>query len=147
MCAAMAGDHSNRSTAIFDAVLDAFNDRAWDTLVDLYADDFFVEDRRAGLANSASGKAGSLDGWRVVADLGGFCTSRDHLSVIDNHLSVTAVRFMGDDRTEGAPLVDVVFLTELDTAGRIVRAVLLEADQAQWAIDEIGRRSAGERSA
>ncbi len=130
----------NATSNVFTRVLNAFEARDWDALGDLYADDFHVESRRVGLGHEASGREGSLEGWIAAADVGATRADATVVATRGDHLALTQVRFRDDDQSPQAFTTDVLFLNELDAEGRIVKALLFDADDWDSAFAELDER-------
>ena len=133
-------DVGNRCAEVFADVLRAFEARDWDALAGRYAEDFFVVDTRPGLTNEATGREGSLEGWRAAADVGAERTRDRVLATRGARLALTLVTFGSDDDSSDAFSTEVIFLNELDDDGLIVRAWLLDPDDRVGAFARLEER-------
>jgi hypothetical protein len=119
----------NRAVATLRRYIDAAFARDWDSLADILADAYRMEDRRTGLKNSYD-KAGDVERSRATVDVG------------FDHAVVDIVELRGEDcallrgslrATEADYAVETLLVVRVDDDERLIETYLFEGDELEAA--------------
>ncbi|ORW93864.1 hypothetical protein AWB92_11995 [Mycobacterium sp. IEC1808] len=131
----------NAASLVAERFLERFAARDWDALTDIFAADFFNEDRRrvvgAGLGHGRDVEIASI---RAGYDLGGTNMTSTVIATRGTRLILTRTRHSGADQAAEGFLVDTLSVVEVNTDNRIAARIVFEPGDTDAAIAELDAR-------
>ncbi|WP_246398912.1 BTAD domain-containing putative transcriptional regulator [Mycobacterium vicinigordonae] len=136
---------ASRADARFN---DLFAGRCWNEFDALLIDDLRIEDRRQGLHQDGRGRAAALAELRAIAGVGTTTMTSHVVAVRGERLALVRTKYSGRDTRPPGFDTEVLRIAEIDTEGRMLAYVALDADDLDAAFEELDRRYlAGEGAA
>ncbi len=133
--------HTRRlKNVVAERFLAQFAARDWDAMAQLFADDYYCDDRRRVVnAGVRRGRNAAIEDLRVAADVG-LLTNVTSTVIAARGERLILTRFRASGRETDAVQVDVLQVVEHDAHERIAAAVVFDLDDIEAATAELDAR-------